>query len=1537
MRISFSWQGRFSLLMGAFLFFAIPNVYAQSCDLVITLDIGQCVAASSTLPVNETISDPYDTADDITILLDGIEFPWSPIRIRDDEPVIFTCWVSPGNSHTIFTQSLDIPSCTETANFYVPPCTCSIDMTASVSGPCNSSQQVPVTVNVTPTNPVAAGFDLLLDGAIVPGSPFAYTASSTTTITIFVNGTGSNHVLLARDDINASCSDQVNVFTPLCLPPVCSMAVSAVVSGGCNSNNKVPVAVTVTPTNPGNSGFNLLLDGAIVTGSPFSYAAGSSTTVTILVNGNAAPHSILAQDGLTPACQATTNITTPNCVISCAMAVSAVVSGGCNGNNQVPVAVTVTPTSPGNSGFNLLLDGAIVTGSPFSYAAGSSTTVTILVNGNAAPHSILAQDGLTPACQATTNITTPNCVIPCAMAVSAVVSGGCNGNNQVPVAVTVTPTSPGNSGFNLLLDGAIVTGSPFSYAAGSSTTITILVNGNGATHSILVRDNVQTNCSDNINITTPNCIVPCSLQATALITGGCTANNQVPVALTVSSVGQSGAGFNVFIDGALVAGSPFIYSASSSTVVNILVNGNGTQHIIQIQDAVNLSCSDALTLPTPNCVLPCSMVAVATLSGTCNANNQLPVSLQLISNGNGNSGFNILLDGALYPGSPFMYNASSSTVVPLLINSLGGYNHTILVTDIATPSCSATTTIFTPSCVVPCVLDLTATVSGSCTANNQVPTQLLVTSSGSGSIGFNIFVDGALYPGGPYSYAASSATAVNILVGGNGGSHLIQVQDVQTPNCSVTSSIFTPNCTIPCSIVATASIASACNANNQVLVALQLSANGSSNNGFNIFVDGSLYAGSPFAYSASSSTAVNLLINGNGNSHLIQVQDAITLTCIAVANIITPDCILPCGLSSSAIVTGTCSSSSKVPVAFTVVSSGNGNSGFNVFLDGSLYPGSPFLYTAGSSTTVMLWVNGNGASHILQAQDAVIPSCSTTSSVATPNCVVPCSLSATAFVAGPCNANNKVPVLLTVTAAGTGNSGFNIFVDGSIYPGSPFLYAAGSSTSISILVNGNGASHIVQVQDALTPNCSATTTLITPNCIVPCSLQATSMVTGACTANNQVPVQVLISAIGAGNSGFNLLVDGGLYPGSPFSYAAGSSTSIDILVNGNGALHTIQVQDRNTPNCTTSTLVTTPNCAPNCALSAVATISGPCNSNNKVPVQFILQSSGTTGVGFNLLVDGALYAGSPFNYTAGSSTVVTLLVNGNGAQHTIQAIDTGTPNCSATSLVLTPNCSIPCVISNLEVKTDPQVHIINLLDYTFSPANLEILVGDTIRFIWVSTLLHSTTSDALSGPNAWDSGVVGQGSVYNLVLKNPGIFPYYCKTHGGPGGIGMTGIITVLDPCTGGTANVPVSFNAQAGSTNGYNVYISGTIVAGSPFPYQNPNGSNTFILSLPGTGAATALTIQDAVTPFCALTTVFTAPDCGIPCGIVATATQNVPCTTMGQVGYSLVVIPSNAGTAGFNIFLDGALFAGSHLHIVHRALHRSIYFYPAMALTIP
>ena len=80
----------------------------------------------------------------------------------------------------------------------------------------------------------------------------------------------------------------------------------------------------------------------------------------------------------------------------------------------------------------------------------------------------------------------------------------------------------------------------------------------------------------------------------------------------------------------------------------------------------------------------------------------------------------------------------------------------------------------------------------------------------------------------------------------------------------------------------------------------------------------------------------------------------------------------------------------------------------------------------------------------------------------------------------------------------------------------------------------------------------------------------------------------------------------------------------------------------------------------------------------------------------------------------------------------------------------------------------------------FDPAELTITVGDTVNWVWpAGSTGHNIVPDDLDSPP--QSGALADyPKFHSFRFQKPGVFHYHCVAHGGTGGAGMSGTITVV-------------------------------------------------------------------------------------------------------------------------------------------------------------
>ena len=125
--------------------------------------------------------------------------------------------------------------------------------------------------------------------------------------------------------------------------------------------------------------------------------------------------------------------------------------------------------------------------------------------------------------------------------------------------------------------------------------------------------------------------------------------------------------------------------------------------------------------------------------------------------------------------------------------------------------------------------------------------------------------------------------------------------------------------------------------------------------------------------------------------------------------------------------------------------------------------------------------------------------------------------------------------------------------------------------------------------------------------------------------------------------------------------------------------------------------------------------------------------------------------------------------------------------------------SPPVLASNLAT--------VNIGDFFFSPTAVTINVNDQVRWTWVGSIGHTTTSDT----GLWDSGVNGNGATFVHTFTTAGRFPYHCTVHPfmmaaitvQPANMPPT--IAITNPPNGSVFASPATFSisAKASDTDG--------------------------------------------------------------------------------------------------------------------------------------
>ncbi len=326
------------------------------------------------------------------------------------------------------------------------------------------------------------------------------------------------------------------------------------------------------------------------------------------------------------------------------------------------------------------------------------------------------------------------------------------------------------------------------------------------------------------------------------------------------------------------------------------------------------------------------------------------------------------MDGVGDVNNPYAYDVSGTTVLTILLPG-DASDHTISVVDALDNLCEDNTTVTTIDCT--CELDFTAVQTTGCDLTDSVTVSLTITSLNVGTSGFDVLVDGVILGTGPFTYGASGTTILDITVLGDGTAHLIEVVDVEDDECMSSTMITTEDCICDLSFEVTPS--ENCLTNDSLLYTLTITSVNGSGVGFNVMIDGVGDVNNPYAYDASGTTVLTILLPGDASDHTISVVDALDNLCEDNTTVTTIDCT--CELDFTAVQTTGCDLTDSVTVSLTITSLNVGTSGFDVLVDGVILGAGPFTYGASGTTILDITVFGDGAAHLIEVVDVEDDEC----------------------------------------------------------------------------------------------------------------------------------------------------------------------------------------------------------------------------------------------------------------------------------------------------------------------------------------------------------------------------------------------------------------------------------------------------------------------------------------------------------------------------------------------------------------------------------
>ena len=137
-----------------------------------------------------------------------------------------------------------------------------------------------------------------------------------------------------------------------------------------------------------------------------------------------------------------------------------------------------------------------------------------------------------------------------------------------------------------------------------------------------------------------------------------------------------------------------------------------------------------------------------------------------------------------------------------------------------------------------------------------------------------------------------------------------------------------------------------------------------------------------------------------------------------------------------------------------------------------------------------------------------------------------------------------------------------------------------------------------------------------------------------------------------------------------------------------------------------------------------------------------------------------------------------------------------------------------------------QTTSVNVVDDSFTPGQITVDAGTTITWSNSGQNPHTVTAD----DGSFDSGTMQAGDTFSSTFGTSGTFAYHCTIHGGPGGIGMSGVVVVRgteatdgtggdgggETTTDGTADLPATGASVTTTTAGAAAIVLAVIGLGA-------------------------------------------------------------------------------------------------------------------------
>ncbi len=902
----------------------VKDKFFSYCNSSITLKVADCTCNIETLFLQQSACQNDSVVYDIAVsnrnfstlgfylLLDGVVYSNQalPYYNLNNTPYSIKI-IADGQEHNLKIIDVENNLCVESKNVVVPDCRCKINGKVNFLKCENEQPYFALELNHSNTG---SGYQWYLDKILLSPTLYAYDVSGISSATIALPKNTKNVALTIKDIDKQACQFEEMISAPDC---------------NCQLNAKV---LSVSPCDKDSFDLELQIDynrlyigsfnvylGAEVIQSLEYQSEGQSILKIRMLGNDAGIRTLSFIDALNNQCRASLDFDVPDC--SCNFDLAVYPTNVCDDFDTTEIKFTLYHTNKSSDYFMVKINELEST---IKYNTSDSTVFTLRLKGDGEVYKIEIRDGSNPKCKVELFTTTYNCKCGLSAQIEEVLP--CQEKEQF--FSIILSNNIRASLVDIYLDDVKINGLPLSIDINTDAKYDVTLLADGTSKKLTVIDIADEKCTANLLLQTSDC--SCFKIKSVQNKIACDESGK---SLWVISLNDVNGNFTVYIDGLLYANlSPI----ASNFDFNIILIGDGKNHQVELKSDKG-DCRLTLEILTALCQCQNNITIGF---NDCGEDGFFDLKINL-PKANFTTSADVYIDNIKINTSPIQW--SSSSEVSLGYNFKGdGKPHTVIVKS-ANGLCVFEKDLVFPAC--PCNVKTELIKLSDCDNKQEELYLLSIETTHYSADSFKVYLDGVLQIAIKHN---GSISKVLIAIIGDNQVHDVSVINIQN-TCQAKLSIATNDCN--CRLTLNAIIAQPCINNNQTKVSCVVESKWPSlSTKFMVKVDDAIY--STIIYNASSKYNIDLLLPGDGLSHIISVEDGLNKTCQDTKNIVTAPCQIldTCSLKFLQFTKESCENN-IADVEFTFQSS-NPTGMYNVFINKAVTNGSPLSYDPSGTNKV---------------------------------------------------------------------------------------------------------------------------------------------------------------------------------------------------------------------------------------------------------------------------------------------------------------------------------------------------------------------------------------------------------------------------------------------------------------------------------------------------------------------------------------------------------------------------------------------------------